>query len=119
MTRSLARFLPALMLACATIAQAQVPNPDDSAMWQKVRADLFGTAAGGVVLLISALVLGANAEAFKSPVPYVLGGVAAAGAITIVSLLWAEAAENPGASPPAPGPGPAVQPGKPSYKSYW
>lgn len=59
---------------------------------QILRANVFGVGAGGLVLLISALVLGANFT--TSPVPYILGGVAAIGAKTIVSLLWAEAAEN-------------------------
>lgn len=59
---------------------------------QILRANVFGVGAGGLVLLVSALVLGANFT--TSPVPYILGGVAAIGAKTIVSLLWAEAAEN-------------------------
>ncbi|MBK7860187.1 MAG: hypothetical protein IPJ65_16545 [Archangiaceae bacterium] len=87
---------------------------------QILRADLFGTAAGGLVLLISALVLGAN---FAHPVPYILAGVAAAGAITTVSLLWAEAAEPP----PPPAENPPLTPGqpvpvgspKPAYKGWW
>lgn len=94
-------------------------NPSSA---QVLRADLFGTAAGLAVLLISGLVLGPN---FAHPVPYILSGVAAAGAIATVSLLWAEAAENPspvdtqsltpGAAPsqtPAPAP-------KPKYKGVW
>lgn len=85
------------------------------------RADLFGTVAGAAVLLISALVLGGNFS--TSPVPYILGGVAAAGAITTVSLLWAEAAESPPPPPEpaplAPGqPAPAAAP-KPAYKGVW
>lgn len=57
---------------------------------QILRADIFGAGAGAAVLLISALVLGAN---FAHPVPYILAGVASAGAITTVSLLWADTAE--------------------------
>jgi len=60
---------------------------------QIMRANLFGLGAGGLVLLVSALVLGANFT--TSPVPYILGGLAAIGATTVVSLLWAEAAEAP------------------------
>lgn len=59
---------------------------------QILRANVFGVGAGGLVLLLSALVLGANFT--TTPVPYILGGVTAIGAKTIVSLLWAEAAEN-------------------------
>ncbi len=64
---------------------------------QIMRANLFGLGAGGVVLLLSALVLGVN---FASPVPYILAGVAAIGAKVTVSLLWAEAAESPQPLPP-------------------
>jgi hypothetical protein len=35
---------------------------------------------------------------FTKPVPYILAGVGAIGAQTLVSLLWADAAENPGAT---------------------
>lgn len=63
---------------------------------QILRADVFGAGAGGAVLLLSALVLG-GVGGFLSPVPYVLAGVAAAGAITTVSLLWADEVE---AAPP-------------------
>jgi hypothetical protein len=92
-------------------------NPSSA---QILRADLFGTAAGGAVLLIAALVLGAN---FAHPVPYILAGVAAAGAITTVSLLWAEAAETPPPpeNPPPVTPGqpvPAAAP-RPAYKGVW
>lgn len=57
-----------------------------------LRADLFGVLAGAAVYLVSALVLGAK---FLSPVPYVLAPIASAGAITLVSLLWADSAESP------------------------
>jgi hypothetical protein len=61
---------------------------------QIMRANIFGSAVGGAVLLLSALLLG-PATGFTHPVPYVLAGVGAIGAKTIVSLLWADAAENP------------------------
>jgi hypothetical protein len=85
---------------------------------QVLRADLFGTAAGAAVFLISALVLGAN---FSHPVPYVLAGVAAAGGITIVSLLWADAAESPPPLSPTEGqpPPPGAPPPKPAYRGLW
>lgn len=75
---------------------------------QIMRANLFGVGAGGIVTLISALIL-----AFQpSPVPFILGGVAAIGAKTIVSLLWAEAAEN--------NPGSAFAPSrKEKYRGVW
>lgn len=64
-------------------------NPSSA---QILRADLFGAGVGAAVLLVSALVLGAK---FDVPTPYILAGIGAAGAITTVSLLWAEAAEAP------------------------
>lgn len=91
-------------------------NPSSA---QILRADLFGTAAGLAVLLISGLVLGPN---FAHPVPYILSGIAAAGAIATVSLLWAEAAENPSPvdsntlTPGGSTPGAAP---KPKYKGVW
>jgi hypothetical protein len=92
---------------------------------QILRADLFGTAAGAIVLLVSALVLGGNT--LHSAVPWALGGVAAAGGITVVSLLWADAAVSPppisptegqpppGGAPPPPG----APPPKPAYRGVW
>lgn len=62
---------------------------------QIVRADLFGAGVGGVVLLLSALVLGG----FDQPTPYVLSFLGSAAAITTVSLLWEEAAERPSLAP--------------------
>ena len=47
---------------------------------------------GGVVLLLSGLVLGG----FDQPTPYVLSFLGSAAAITTVSLLWEGAAERPG-----------------------
>lgn len=77
---------------------------------QIMRANLFGVGAGGLVLLVSALVLGANS--FTSPVPYILGAIAAVGAKTVVSLLWAEAAEN--------NPGSALAPSRDKrYRGVW
>jgi hypothetical protein len=78
-----------------------VPAIGAAAMWaallkfnpstmQIMRANIFGVGVGGAVLVLSALALGFN---FLSPVPYLLGGLGAIGAKTIVSLLWAEAAE--------------------------
>ncbi len=91
-------------------------NPSSA---QVLRADLFGTLAGLAVYLVSGFALGPN---FGHWAPYLLGGLAAAGAITTVSLLWAEAAETP--SPVdtqtlTPG---TTQPGaapKPKYKGVW
>jgi hypothetical protein len=59
---------------------------------QIMRANVFGAVAGGAVLALSLLLISTSNP--SSPVPYILGGVAAIGAKTIVSLLWAEAAEN-------------------------
>jgi len=64
-------------------------NPSTDQIW---RADLFGSAAGIAALLISALFLNPATAFAKSPVPYILSGVFAAGGITLVSLLWADAA---------------------------
>lgn len=58
---------------------------------QVVRADLFGLGIGAGVLLLSGIVVGAR---FDMPHPYILGGIASAAAITLVSLLYAEAAET-------------------------
>jgi hypothetical protein len=94
-------------------------NPSSA---QILRADLFGTAAGVAVFLISELVLGFK---FNNAVPYVLSGIAAAGGITIVSLLWADAAvEPPPPEPGAPvggpqGAPPAAQPARPAYRGVW
>ncbi len=61
---------------------------------QILRANIFGAIVGGAVLAISGLLLG-PATGFAQPVPYILAGVGAIGAKTLVSLLWADAAENP------------------------
>ena len=86
-------LLPAIGAAAMAFATLRF-NPSTT---QIMRANLFGLGAGGVVLLVSALVLGAN---FLSPVPYILAAVAAIGAKVTVSLLWAEAAESPAQVPP-------------------
>ena len=59
---------------------------------QILRADLFGGAVGLAVWLLSAVVAPGQ---FKSPIPYVLAGVTAAGAKVIVSLLWADTVSAP------------------------
>ena len=48
------------------------------------------------MLVLSGLLLGPTTGFTRSPVPYILAGVGAIGAQTLVSLLWADAAENPG-----------------------
>jgi hypothetical protein len=86
---------PAIGAAAMAIATLKF-NPSTMQIW---RANIFGVGAGAAVLLLSALVLGGN---FASPVPYILAMVAAVGAKTVVSLLWAEAAEQPpSVAPPA------------------
>jgi hypothetical protein len=82
---------PALGAGAMALATLQF-NPSTA---QIMRANLFGAGAGGLVLLLSGLVLGPRTAFVSSPVPYVLGAVAAIGAKTVVSLLWAEAAESP------------------------
>ena len=64
---------------------------------QIIRANIFGAIVGGAVLVISGLLLGPTVG-FTRPVPYILAGVGAIGAQTLVSLLWADAAENPGST---------------------
>lgn len=81
-------IMPAIGAAAMAFATLRF-NPSTT---QIMRANLFGVGAGGVVLVLAALVLGAN---FASPVPYILAAVAAIGAKVTVSLLWAEAAEGP------------------------
>ena len=63
---------------------------------QILRANIFGAIVGGAVLVLSGLLLGPATGFTRSPVPYILAGVGAIGAQTLVSLLWADAAENPG-----------------------
>lgn len=61
---------------------------------QILRADLFGVAVGGAVLLLSGLLLGPATGFTASPIPYILAGVGAIGAKTVVSLLWADGVEG-------------------------
>ncbi len=65
---------------------------------QIIRANIFGAIVGGAVLALSGLLLGPLTGFTRSPVPYILAGVGAIGAKTLVSLLWADAADNPGTS---------------------
>lgn len=58
---------------------------------QVMRANVFGAAVGGGVLLLSGLVAGS----FTVPIPYILAMLSSAGAMTAVSLLWEESAERP------------------------
>jgi hypothetical protein len=81
---------PALGAAAMALATLKF-NPSTA---QIMRANLFGVGVGGAVLVLSALVLG-PATGFASPIPYALAAVGAIGAKTVVSLLWAEAAEPP------------------------
>ena len=62
---------------------------------QIIRANIFGAIVGGAVLVLSGLLLGPATGFTRSPVPYILAGVGSIGAKTLVSLLWADAAENP------------------------
>ncbi|MDK0767095.1 hypothetical protein P5E81_14970, partial [Clostridium perfringens] len=72
---------PAIGAAALALATLKF-NPSTA---QVVRANIFGLGVGAAVLLLSALVLGGN---FGHPVPYVLAGIGAIGAQTLVSLLW-------------------------------
>jgi hypothetical protein len=62
---------------------------------QIIRANIFGGIVGGAVLLLSGLLLGPATGFTQSPVPYILAGVGAIGAKTLVSLLWVDTAEAP------------------------
>ncbi|MFT3709282.1 MAG: hypothetical protein QM817_16705 [Archangium sp.] len=90
--------LDAVMLAPALGAGAMALatlrfNPS---LGQIIRANIFGALVGGAVLVLSGLLLGPATGFTRSPVPYILAGVGAIGAKTLVSFLWADAAENPG-----------------------
>lgn len=100
-------LMPAIGAAALALATLKF-NPSTA---QVVRANIFGLGVGAAVLLLSALVLGGN---FGHPVPYVLAGIGAIGAQTLVSLLWVEAAEAP--SSPAPEVG---QPGRSRAVPWW
>jgi hypothetical protein len=96
---------PALGAGAMALATLKF-NPSTA---QIMRANVFGVGVGGAVLLLSALVLGGN---FGSPVPYILGGVGAIASKTVVSLLWAEAAEAQSTS--------ALEPeNRHRYRSVW
>lgn len=84
-------LLPAIGASLMALAALKF-NPS---FGQVMRANLFGGLVGGVVLLVSGLLLGPTTGFTQSPVPYILGGVGAIGAKTLVSLLWADAAETP------------------------
>ncbi len=67
---------------------------------QILRADFFGGGVGLVVWVISVLLAPGPAGCpgpcgVKSPVPYILAGLTAAGAKIIVSLLWADTVMAP------------------------
>ncbi len=85
-----------LMPAFGAGAMALATLRFNPSVGQIIRANIFGAAVGGAVLLLSGLLLGPATGFTRSPVPYILAGVGAIGAKTLVSLLWADAAENPG-----------------------
>lgn len=79
-------LLPAIGAAAFALAALKF-NPSIA---QIMRANLFGSLVGGIVLVVSGLLLGPTTGFTKSPVPYILAGVSSAGAMTLVSLLWAD-----------------------------
>lgn len=88
-------LLPAVGAAAFALAALKF-NPS---IGQIMRANLFGSLAGAIVLVVSGLLLGPTTGFTKSPVPYILSGVTSAGAMTLVSLLWADSvADAPGNS---------------------
>ena len=84
-------LVPALSAAAMALATLKF-NPSTS---QIIRANIFGVGVGAAVLLLSGLLLGPSTGFTASPVPYILAGVGAIGAKTLVSLLWADAADYP------------------------
>lgn len=96
--------IDALLLtpALGATAMALATLKFNPSVGQVMRANVFGAGVGGAVLLLSALILGPT-TGFGHPLPYALAGVGAIGAKTLVSLLWADAAENPGGTALAPG----------------
>jgi hypothetical protein len=84
-------LVPALGAGVMALATLKF-NPSTA---QIIRANIFGAIVGGAVLVLSGLLLGPTTGFTQSPVPYILAGVGAIGAKTLVSLLWADAAENP------------------------
>lgn len=99
-------LMPALGAGVMALATLKF-NPSTA---QIIRANIFGAIVGGAVLALSGLLLGPTTGFTTSPVPYILAGVGAIGAKTLVSLLWADAAENPGTSEIS---------GKRTYRSVW
>ncbi|HVE83812.1 MAG TPA: hypothetical protein VND93_13230 [Myxococcales bacterium] len=81
---------PGLGAAATALALVQI-HPTAN---QVIRGDLFGLGVGGVVLVVSGLVVG-----FQTPTPYVLSLLSSAGALAAVSIFWEEAAEKPGEEP--------------------
>lgn len=81
-------FLPALMMApgLGLGAMALAAMRYEPSVNQLLRANALGGAVGGGVLLLTALAAGG----FGSPLPYVLGLVSSAAAMSLVSMLWAE-----------------------------
>lgn len=87
-------FLPALMIApgIGLGAMALASIRYTPSVEQLVRANIFGAGVGSGVLLITALAAGG----FNQPLPYVLGLVSSAAAMSLVTLLWAEPAPELG-----------------------
>lgn len=87
-------FLPALMIApgIGLGAMALASIRYTPSVEQLVRANIFGASVGSGVLLITALAAGG----FNQPLPYVLGLVSSAAAMSLVTLLWAEPAPELG-----------------------
>ena len=86
-------YLTGTLIGAGIMALATLKfNPSTA---QIIRANIFGAIVGGAVLVLSGLLLGPATGFTRSPVPYILAGVGSIGAKTLVSLLWADAAENP------------------------
>lgn len=81
-------FLPALLMApgVGLGAMALASMRYTPSVEQLVRANIFGAGVGSGVLLLTALASGG----FNQPLPYVLGLVTSAAAMSLVTLLWAE-----------------------------
>lgn len=99
-------IVPALGAGVMALATLKF-NPSAA---QIMRANIFGVGVGGVVLVLSGLLLGPATAFTRSPVPYILSGVTAIGAKTLVSLLWADAAAD---SPSA------TSTGDRKYRNVW
>jgi hypothetical protein len=81
---------PAVGAAALALATLKF-NPS---VTQILRANFFGAAVGGTILLLSGLLLGPATGFTKSPVPYILAGIGAMGAKTLVSVLWADTGDS-------------------------